>query len=669
LLIGWSAADWQVINPLLESGRMPHLERLLTRGVMGNLSSLWPPQSPLLWNSVSTGARADRHGILGWAEPDADSGELRPIASTSRQVKAVWNILNQQGLRPNVVGWSASHPSEPIIGVYISERYPKAKAGPDHPWELPPGTAHPQELADTLAACRVHPGELEPAQVLPFVPRAAEVDQAQDNRLRILATILAECASVQAAATWILEHRDWDFLAVKFDALYQFSQIFMRYHPPQLPGVSQRDFEIYSEVIRAAYSFHDALLGRLLRLAGPEATVLLVSEQGFHSNHLRTANLGQSKLTEAMSGHRPVGIFCMAGPGIQADELLHHANLLDVAPTILTLFGLPIGADMEGRCLVEVFCEPVSPPTIPSWESIPGDAGLPVSGTGEDPWETGKALDQLAALGYVDEPLKPVQERRRAARLARTFTLAQVHIEAGRVSKVIPLLEELIREEPNEPIFLLLLAQGRYLQGDGKDCRRLVEDVLRRMWNCPSAHAILGNLSVAEGNLEQALTHFLEAEKSGQCSPGLRVVMSRIYASLGRWNEAERVCHDTLELDEDCAEAHVSLAWVYLHRGRRQQAAEEALNTVSLRHHNPEAHYILGVALAQIGQLPRAVQALETCLAQQSEAAEAHHALAAIHEGGFQDSARAAEHRQLAATTRSARFGQPLPIFHRQVLA
>ena len=70
LLIGWDAADWEVITPLLEEGLMPSLEGLINRGVMGNLATLQPILSPMLWNSVATGKYADKHGIHGFIEPD-----------------------------------------------------------------------------------------------------------------------------------------------------------------------------------------------------------------------------------------------------------------------------------------------------------------------------------------------------------------------------------------------------------------------------------------------------------------------------------------------------------------------------------------------------------------------------------------------------------------------
>ncbi len=62
LLIGWDAADWKVITPLLDAGKMPNLERLINEGVMGNLSTLYPSLSPTLWTSIATGKRPFNHG-------------------------------------------------------------------------------------------------------------------------------------------------------------------------------------------------------------------------------------------------------------------------------------------------------------------------------------------------------------------------------------------------------------------------------------------------------------------------------------------------------------------------------------------------------------------------------------------------------------------------------
>jgi predicted AlkP superfamily phosphohydrolase/phosphomutase len=105
LLIGWDAADWKVIHPLLDAGKMPNLSRFLEQGVMGNIATLQPALSPTLWTSIATGKRPYKHGILGFSEPDPVTGGIRPITNLSRKTKAIWNILNQEGKNTITVGW------------------------------------------------------------------------------------------------------------------------------------------------------------------------------------------------------------------------------------------------------------------------------------------------------------------------------------------------------------------------------------------------------------------------------------------------------------------------------------------------------------------------------------------------------------------------------------
>src|ERR1700689_712185 len=146
LLIGWDAADLKIINPLLDQGLMPTLDNFINHGVMGNLATLHPILSPMLWNSIATGKRPDKHGIHGFMEPDPHTGGVRPVTSTSRKVKAIWNILTQRGYKTHVLGWFAGHPAEPINGISVSGLYPSAVGPLDKPWPLPPGAIYPEKL-------------------------------------------------------------------------------------------------------------------------------------------------------------------------------------------------------------------------------------------------------------------------------------------------------------------------------------------------------------------------------------------------------------------------------------------------------------------------------------------------------------------------------------------
>src|SRR5579883_645644 len=90
LLIGWDAADWKVIHPLMDAGQMPNVQRLVENGSIAQIATLHPPLSPMLWTSIATGKRPFQHGIHGFAEPTPDGTGVQPVSNLSRKCKAVW---------------------------------------------------------------------------------------------------------------------------------------------------------------------------------------------------------------------------------------------------------------------------------------------------------------------------------------------------------------------------------------------------------------------------------------------------------------------------------------------------------------------------------------------------------------------------------------------------
>jgi predicted AlkP superfamily phosphohydrolase/phosphomutase len=145
LLIGWDAADWKAITPLLDGGKMPNLAKLIEGGIMGNLSTIQPVLSPMLWTSIATGKRAYKHGIHGFSEPDPVSGKIRPVTNLSRKTKAVWNILNQNSLNTVTIGWWPSNPAEELSrGVMVSNDYQRSTGPNPKKWPMKDGTVHPK---------------------------------------------------------------------------------------------------------------------------------------------------------------------------------------------------------------------------------------------------------------------------------------------------------------------------------------------------------------------------------------------------------------------------------------------------------------------------------------------------------------------------------------------
>ncbi len=469
MLIGWDAADWKVIQPLLQLGQMPNLARLMDGGVHGNLATLYPVLSPMLWTSIATGKRAYKHGIHGFCEPLPDGSGVRPITHLSRKTKAVWNILNQTGHHSIVVGWWPSHPAEPLNGVMVSNHFSQPVGEPGNLPSLSPGTVHPASLAASLGELRVNPMELSGEFLRFFAPDYEKVDQEKDKRLHTLGKIIAETMSIHAVGTELLSTQPWDFAAIYYTGLDHFGHAFMSYHPPRLTWVTEEDFAIFQHVTANAYRYHDAMLGALLASTDADTTVVLMSDHGFHPDHLRPGYIPAEPAGPAVE-HRHFGILCMKGPGLRVNDQVFGASLLDICPTLLALFGLPPGRDMDGKVLVTAFEQPPRIQPIDSWDNVPGDAGTHPPETRLDPVASAEAFKQLEDLGYVAPPGANVQEAVEEAARELKYNLARAYRDGNYYGEAAALAEELWTRWPKEHRFGILLV----------DCLGALRDVTRR---------------------------------------------------------------------------------------------------------------------------------------------------------------------------------------------
>jgi predicted AlkP superfamily phosphohydrolase/phosphomutase/tetratricopeptide (TPR) repeat protein len=649
LLIGWDAADWESINPLLEEGLMPTLEALINRGVMGNLATLQPILSPMLWNSVATGKFADKHGIHGFIEPDPVNGGARPYTSTARKCKALWNILTQSGLRSNIVGWWASHPAEPINGTVVTNAFGGVKFDPERGWRIPQGTVHPAEKGPLLARFKVFPSELTQEHILPFIPNAAKIDQQSDRRLSSFAKVLSDAASIHAVATALMETEPWDFTAVYYDAVDHFSHAFMPYNPPRLEWIKEEDFEMYKDVVKGAYRFHDMMLERLLQLAGPETTVILCSDHGFESGSQRPRGTPREPAGPAV-WHRQYGIFVMAGPGIKRDERIYGASLIDIAPTVLALLGLPVGEDMDGRPLLEAFAVPPKVETIPSWEKRAGEAGMHTGDKQIDRDQSQELMQQFAALGYIEEPGADKEKMAESADIEGKYNVSRTYLWKNQPDRALPLLEEIVRRRAWEDRFLSLLAACYFQNGYLRQAERLISlicDVAEP--NNPTTMLLSARIKLARGDLGGGLQNLLAAEAMGPRIPGIYTQIGDAYARLLQWENAKVAYEKAISLDEDNALALQGLSTVYRRQGLNQETVDTALRAVSLLHRLPMAHFNLGVAMARAGESERAILAFETALRFQPNMVNAHRYLAALHRNNGGNREKAAFHQREAA--------------------
>ncbi|HMJ06265.1 MAG TPA: tetratricopeptide repeat protein, partial [Chthoniobacterales bacterium] len=473
--------------------------------------------------------------------------------------------------------------------------------------------------------------------------------------IEVIARQIAEMVTVHNAATYLAEHEPWDFMAVYQGAIDHFSHAFMQFHPPRQEWINERSFGLYHDVVNSAYRYHDLMLGRMVELAGPDATILLVSDHGFHSGSGRTSGVLRVHAGPAFQ-HRSQGIFVMAGPGVRRDERIYGAGLLDIVPTLLALFGLPIGQDMEGRVLAEAFTAPPSINMISSWEEVPGDAGMqPISDIPMTPEDAATVLQQFVDLGYIDPPSPDKAKAVADAVREQKWNVARVHLSVGRIAEATPLLEDIVAASPQRGDFAATLAHCQARLGLIDEAQETIDAMLAEHRDLPAARAVLGQIARAQGRPAVALEHLLVAAAAPDAPADLHLAVARTYTALHRWDDAAQSYLRMIDADPTEGLAHQGLAFVQLRMRRWESAAASALSAISCQFYLPLSHYYLGCALVRLGIYDRAIQAFEVALAQNPPVWQAHRWLALLLAQTPGRESEAAPHRQALRSARQRR--------------
>ncbi len=115
-IVGIDSGDWDLIDPYVEAGQLPHLARLRREGASARLD-VDSAFSPVSWTSLATGQHPDVHGV---ALPDQRSDALQ-MGGDQIRVKRLWDIAGAAGRRPLVVDYWLTYPAYPIEGVMIGK--------------------------------------------------------------------------------------------------------------------------------------------------------------------------------------------------------------------------------------------------------------------------------------------------------------------------------------------------------------------------------------------------------------------------------------------------------------------------------------------------------------------------------------------------------------------
>lgn len=418
LLIGLDGADPDFLMRLVEQGKLPHFERLLKEGAFGRCQTFRPTKSVVVWTSVATGKKMEKHGVVDWTVRSAD-GRQRLSSGHDRKAAAIWNIATSYGKRVGLVNWWATWPAEPINGEMVSNHFVKALHRPIEDATYPAalyGELQRFALIDREAVR----DEMERAGFPVYTPERAEAGfKPSDNyraNFRQSVDLYIQDKLVEDVSHYILTtHGRYDYFGVIFRNLDIFSHFAWRLvdrriaervfgalngtRKPLTPELESLMDDAYTSVLEPIYEHADARLGRFLARADSQTVVVVVSDHGFQFRNDPRDPSRRFGFYHYDGPMAPDGVIFFWGPPIRPGARLSGASVFDVCPTILYLLGIPAGRDMDGRVLSEMIeparlaANPV--PWVKSHESI-------VRGRGGTPSPLdGEILEELRSLGYI----------------------------------------------------------------------------------------------------------------------------------------------------------------------------------------------------------------------------------------------------------------------------
>ena len=247
LLIGIDGGEWSALERLFARGRLKNLKSIAERGVRGDLETI-SDKSPVIWTTIATGVPPAVHGITDFVIPTQVGN--RPVASTLRRVPALWNMLSARGQTVSVFGWWATWPAEPIKGLMLSDRafepLPNVASPPDYEAEFLNRRTE-ATADDTLLLPREGVGL-----------RDRWVAWAARERL----TTLQDSGGVDRLT------------AVYFRSADVMSHLYWtEFEQSQDSGPT--------DPVTLAYAAIDQAIGELVRSAGPNVDVVVISDHGF----------------------------------------------------------------------------------------------------------------------------------------------------------------------------------------------------------------------------------------------------------------------------------------------------------------------------------------------------------------------------------------------------
>ena len=218
--------------------------------------------------------------------------------------------------------------------------------------------------------------------------------------------------------------------------------------------------------------------------------------------------------------------------------------------------------------------------------------------------------ESLNALGYLSSDSGISNEANKEGGpdpkerigIANLLYEALVDMEQEQYPEAVPILEQVLKQEPNTPIALLQLGRAYMALKEYQKAVTPLRSLVEKKPDDAFAHYELGCALVKIGNWDEALPHFEAAVSQMTGSAMMHFYLALVYQRTSRMDEATREFQSALRVDPKNFPANLLLGRLFLIQQRATDALPYLRKAAKLRPDSIDAHRFLADVYAALGQ-------------------------------------------------------------------
>ena len=265
VVIGIDGGTFDILNPWMEQGLLPNLEKIRQEGVWGTLKSVIPPITAPAWTTFYTGKNPGQHGIFDFLSKSQESYEEIPVNATFCKSKTLWSLLGEGGKKIAVLNMPMTYPPQTVNGVMICDFLSSTK---NRDFVFPP------QLLDEIEE-----------RFGPYYIHGKNVDAVTLFAEKHIDALINDCLKMSEykfkVAHFLMGQNNYDVIVFHewgTDRIQHWLwHIMDQSHPRHDALLAQK----YQGKILDYYRFVDHQIGKTMELAGPRASVFIMSDHGF----------------------------------------------------------------------------------------------------------------------------------------------------------------------------------------------------------------------------------------------------------------------------------------------------------------------------------------------------------------------------------------------------